>query len=216
MMKSLTFNDCYKEKLFSIPLFSELPDYLKSEILKRLDFRLQEINENTVILEQGNICCNLYILLEGTLEVNIIDANGNEVLIEHIESPRAFATPHLFKKDNRFPATFRTLEKSVLLTATKDSTFHLIGNCNVCTTMRLDVLSRKTIRERILVYLLKRLKKDTSTVKLTHTLTQLAEYINVTRPALSTEFNKMEKEGILKRKEGNYIELNRKAIKGII
>ena len=143
---------------------------------------------------------------------------------------RKTATPHLFKKDNRFPATFRTLEKSVLLTATKDSTFHLIskypdmlksflcvsGNCNVCTTMRLDVLSRKTIRERILVYLLKRLDKDTSTVKLTHTLTQLAEYINVTRPALSTEFNKMEKEGILKRKEGNYIELNRKAIKGII
>ena len=85
MMKSLTFNDCYKEKLFSIPLFSELPDYLKSEILKRLDFRLQEINENTVILEQGDICCNLYVLLEGTLEVNIIDANGNEVLIEHIE-----------------------------------------------------------------------------------------------------------------------------------
>lgn len=230
MMKSLTFNDCYKEKLFSIPLFSELPDYLKSEILKRLDFRLQEINENTVILEQGDICCNLYVLLEGTLEVNIIDANGNEILIEHIESPRAFATPHLFKKDNRFPATFRTLEKSVLLTATKDSTFHLIskypdmlksflcvsGNCNVCTTMRLDVQSRKTIRERILVYLLKRLDKDTSTVKLTHTLTQLAEYINVTRPALSTEFNKMEKEGILKRKEGNYIELNRKAIKGVL
>lgn len=30
MMKSLTFNDYYKEKLFSIPLFSELPDYLKS------------------------------------------------------------------------------------------------------------------------------------------------------------------------------------------
>ena len=82
--------------------------------------------------------------------------------------------------------------------------------------MRLDVLSRKTIRERILVYLLKQLDKDTSPVKLTHTLTQLAEYINVTRPAQSTEFNKMEKEGILKRKEGNYIELNRKAIKGII
>ena len=91
-MKSIPFNDYYKEKLFSIPLFKELPDYLKSEILKRLDFRLQEINENTVILEQGDICCNLYVLLEGTLEVNIIDANGNEVLIEHIESPRAFAT----------------------------------------------------------------------------------------------------------------------------
>ena len=230
MMKTITFDNYYKEKLLSIPLFNNLPVNIKNEIPKRLDIKLYEINENTVVLEQGNACCNLYVLLEGTLEVNIIDANANEVLIEYIEAPRAFATPHLFKKDNRLPATFKATERSVLLIATKDSTFELIskypdilknflcvsGNCNVCTTMRLDVLSRKTIRERILVYLMKRLDKGTSTIKLTHTITQLAEYINVTRPALSTEFNKMEKEGIITRKENNYIELNLKAIKNFV
>lgn len=229
-MKSLSFDTYYKDKLLSIPLFNDLSSSLKNEILKKLDFKLYEYEEDTVIIEQGNICGNLYILLEGVLEVHIIDANGNEVLIEHIEAPRTFATPHLFKKDNRFPATFKTVERSVLLTATKDSTFGLIskhpdilksflcvsGNCNVCTTLRLDVLSRKTIRERILVYLLKRLEKGTSIVKVAHTLTQLAEYINVTRPALSTEFNKMEKEGLIRRKENNYIELNLKVIKGIV
>lgn len=229
-MKSLSFDTYYKDKLLSIPLFNDLSSSLKNEILKKLDFKLYEYEENTVVIEQGNMCCNLYILLEGVLEVHIIDANGNEVLIEHIEAPRTFATPHLFKKDNRFPATFKTVERSVLLTATKDSTFGLIskhpdilksflcvsGNCNVCTTLRLDVLSRKTIRERILVYLLKRLEKGTSIVKVAHTLTQLAEYINVTRPALSTEFNKMEKEGLIRRKENNYIELNLKLIKGIV
>lgn len=47
---------------------------------------------------------------KGTLEVNIIDANANEVLIEYIESPRAFATPHLFKKDNRLPANLNYRE----------------------------------------------------------------------------------------------------------
>ncbi len=230
MMKTITFDNYYKEKLLSIPLFNNLPVNIKNEIPKRLDIKLYEINENTVVLEQGNACCNLYVLLEGTLEVNIIDANANEVLIEYIEAPRAFATPHLFKKDNRLPATFKATERSVLLTATKDSTFELIskypdilknflcvsGNCNVCTTMRLDVLSRKTIRERILVYLMKRIDKKSSTIKLTHTITQLAEYINVTRPALSTEFNKMEKEGIITRKENNYIELNLKAIKNFV
>ncbi len=229
-MKSLSFDTYYKDKLLSIPLFNDLSSSLKNEILKKLDFKLYEYEENTVVIEQGNMCCNLYVLLEGVLEVHIIDANGNEVLIEHIEAPRTFATPHLFKKDNRFPATFKTVERSVLLTATKDSTFELIsrhpdilksflcvsGNCNVCTTLRLDVLSRKTIRERILVYLLKRLEKGTSIVKVAHTLTQLAEYINVTRPALSTEFNKMEKEGLIRRKENNYIELNLKVIKGIV
>lgn len=225
-MKTISFGNHYKDKLLSIPLFADLPVYLQNDIIKKLDFKLYEINEHTVILEQGDVCCNLYILLEGTLEVNIVDANGNEILIEHIEAPRAFATPHLFKKDNRFPATFKTLKKSVLLTATKDSTFGLIsnypdilknflcvsGNCNICTTMRLDVLSRKTIRERILVYLMKRVENGSSIVKLTHTITQLAEYINVTRPALSTEFNKMEKEEIIRRKENNYIELNMKVI----
>lgn len=229
-MKSLSFDTYYKDKLLSIPLFNDLSSSLKNEILKKLDFKLYEYEENTVVIEQGNMCCNLYVLLEGVLEVHIIDANGNEVLIEHIEAPRTFATPHLFKKDNRFPATFKTVERSVLLTATKDSTFELIsrhpdilksflcvsGNCNVCTTLRLDVLSRKTIRERILVYLLKRLEKGTSIVKVAHTLTQLAEYVNVTRPALSTEFNKMEKEGLIRRKENNYIELNLKVIKGIV
>ena len=229
-MKSLSFDTYYKDKLLSIPLFNDLSSSLKNEILKKLDFKLHEYEEDTVIIEQGNICGNLYILLEGVLEVHIIDANGNEVLIEHIEAPRTFATPHLFKKDNRFPATFKTVERSVLLTATKDSTFGLIskhpdilksflcvsGNCNVCTTLRLDVLSRKTIRERILVYLLKRLEKGTSIVKVSHTLTQLAEYINVTRPALSTEFNKMEKEGLIRRKGNNYIELNLKVLRGIV
>ena len=221
MMKTITFDNYYKEKLLSIPLFNNLPVNIKNEIPKRLDIKLYEINENTVVLEQGNACCNLYVLLEGTLEVNIIDANANEVLIEYIEAPRAFATPHLFKKDNRLPATFKTIEKSVLLTATKDSDILknflcVSGNCNVCTTMRLDVLSRKTIRERILVYLMKRIDKKSSTIKLTHTITQLAEYFNVTRPALSTEFNKMEKEGIITRKENNYIELNLKAIKNFV
>ena len=229
-MKSLSFDTYYKDKLLSIPLFNDLSSSLKNEILKKLDFKLYEYEEDTVIIEQGNICGNLYILLEGVLEVHIIDANGNEVLIEHIEAPRTFATPHLFKKDNRFPATFKTVDRAVLLTATKDSTFGLIskhpdilksflcvsGNCNVCTTLRLDVLSRKTIRERILVYLLKRLAKGTSIVKVSHTLTQLAEYINVTRPALSTEFNKMEKEGLIRRKGNNYIELNLKVLRGIV
>ena len=101
MMKTITFDNYYKEKLLSIPLFNNLPVNIKNEIPKRLDIKLYEINENTVVLEQGNACCNLYVLLEGTLEVNIIDANANEVLIEYIEAPRAFATPHLFKRLQR-------------------------------------------------------------------------------------------------------------------
>ncbi len=226
-MEAIAFNDYYQDILFSIPLFRDLNAHIKKRLIQELDFSLFHIRVNEIIARQGEACSKLYILLEGELEVNIIDANGNEVLIENIVAPRAFATPHLFKEDNRFPATFNAIEKSTLLTATKDSTFRLIsecpdalrsflcvsGNCNICTTVRLDVLSRKTIRERILVYLFKKATKGSNTVRMTHTLTQLAEYLNVTRPALSTEFNKMEKEGLIKRIPNGNIELNLAKIK---
>lgn len=226
-METIEFNDYYKDILFSIPLFRDLNTILKKRLIQELDFNLFKIQNNEIIAEQGEACSRLYILLKGELEVNIIDANGNEVLIENIVAPRAFATPHLFKEDNRSPATFKTIEESILLTATKDSTFRLIsecpdilrsflcvsGKCNICTTVRLDVLSRKTIRERILVYLFKKQAKDSNIIKMPHTLTQLAEYLNVTRPALSTEFNKMEKEGLIKRIPNGNIELNLAKIK---
>lgn len=226
-METIEFNDYYKDILFSIPLFRDLNTHIKKRLIQELDFNLFKIQNNEIIAEQGEACSRLYILLKGELEVNIIDANGNEVLIENIVAPRAFATPHLFKEDNRFPATFKTIEESILLTATKDSTFRLIsecpdilrsflcvsGKCNICTTVRLDVLSRKTIRERILVYLFKKQAKDSNIIKMPHTLTQLAEYLNVTRPALSTEFNKMEKEGLIKRIPNGNIELNLAKIK---
>ena len=226
-MKVIEFNDYYKNILFSIPLFRDLSSQIKEKLIQKLDFGLYHIQYNEIVAEQGEACSRLYILLKGELEVNIIDANGNEVLIENIIAPRAFATPHLFKEDNRFPATFKTIKESILLTATKDSTFRLIsecpdvlksflcvsGKCNICTTVRLDILSRKTIRERIIVYLFKKLTKGTNIIKMGHTLTQLAEYLNVTRPALSTEFNKMEKEGLIKRISDGNIELNLAKIK---
>lgn len=64
-MKTISFDNHYKDKLLSIPLFADLPVYLQNDIIKKLDFKLYEINEHTVILEQGDVCCNLYILLEG-------------------------------------------------------------------------------------------------------------------------------------------------------
>lgn len=227
IMEAIEFNDYYRDILFTIPLFRDLNSHIKNKLLEELDFNLFDINKDEIIAEQGEACCRLQILLKGELEVYIIDANGNDVLIENIVAPRAFATPHLFKEDNRFPATFKTIKESVLLTATKDSTFRLIskypevlknflcvsGKCNICTTVRLDILSRKTIRKRILVYLFKKVTKNSNVIKMSHTLTQLAEYLNVTRPALSTEFNKMEKEGLIKRISNNNIELNLSKIK---
>ena len=202
-MRKITLTDKHQELLFQIPLFRDLPLNIKHSLLDRLDISLYSVDKKDIIATQGTLCKKLYVLLEGKLRVDIIDGLGNEVMIEYIVAARAFATPHLFSSDGVLPATFTAMEDSTLLTASKESMFKLIseepkilhnflcitGNCNVCTVSRLKTLSRKTVRERFVVYLLEH--------NIIHNQATLAEYLNVTRPALSKEINKMIKEGII-------------------
>jgi len=221
-MKKIQLTNAHKEKLFQIPLFRDLPLNIKESLLDKLDFVIYAADKKEIVVTQGTPCNKLYVLLEGKLRTDIIDGLGNEVMIEYIIAPRTFATPHLFNSNN----TFTALEDSVVLMATKDSTFKVIsqdpqvlhnflciaGNCNICTVSRLKPLSRKTVRERFIVYLFEHKKKDSLTVEIMHTQSQLAEYLNVSRPALSKEINKIIKEGLITM-EGKKIEiLNKMAL----
>ena len=53
------------------------------------------------------------------------------------------------------------------------------------------------MRERFVVYLQENRTANSNCVTIAHTQSELAEYLNVTRPALSKEINKMTKEGII-------------------
>lgn len=210
-MEAVCLTEKHQKILFQIPLFEGLPDNIKTSILDRLDFQIYDIAKNEIIARQDTPCKSLYILLEGQLRVDIIDGWGNNVMIEDIIAPRAFATPHLFSKDNTLPATFTVTIKGTLLKATKDSLFKLIseepgllknflcvtGNCNKCTVTRLRALTQKSIRNRFIVYLLEKKRPEKDWVTIEHNHSQLAEYLCVTRPALSKEINKMIKEGLI-------------------
>lgn len=219
-MEQVTNTEEYKKLFFSIPLFRDLPLNTKQNILDKLDYQIYRITKKEVILRQDTPCRQLYVLLKGRLRADIIDGLGNEIMIEYIDAPRTFATPHLFSNDNTLPATFTVLEDGILLTATKDSLFKLIseepgilknflcvtGNCNKCTVSRLRALSYKSVRGRFISYLLEHKRPNSNSINIVHNQAQLAEYLCVTRPALSKEINKMIKEGLIE-VEGKKINL---------
>lgn len=229
-MEKILLNEEHEQLLVAIPLFRDLPHNIKQGLLEKLDYSIYNIEKKDIIANQGTPCKKLYVLLKGKLRVDIIDGLGNRVMIEYIVAPRAFATPHLFTSNNTLPATFTAIENSILFTATKESTFKLIsedpkvlhnflcitGNCNICTVSRLKTLSRKTVRERFIVYLLEHKTPHSTSVTLVHTQSELAEYLNVTRPALSKEINKMIKEGIIQMTGKKLEVLNEKVLKEYI
>ncbi len=205
--------------IHKIPLFRGVNDEFKRNLLDRLDYSVHHLKKGDVIIRQDTPCNHMYILLGGNLVVNIIDVSGNNVKVENIIAPRAFATPHLFSGNNIFPATFTVVEDGTLLKATKDSVFDLIssepgllknflrisGNCTACTVTRLRILSYKSIRSRFIYYLFDRKKEDNIAI-MDHNQTQLAEYMSVSRPALANEIKKMTDEGLI-RIDGKQAEL---------
>lgn len=223
-MKLVEMTDAYEEQLFQIPLFRDLPLNIKHTILDSLDYRVFEISKNEIVVRQNSNCEHLYVLIEGKLKVDIIDVLGNEVMIEYIVAPRAFATPHLFKNDTTLPATFKSIEDGIFFTATKKSVFELIskypdllksflcisGNCDKCTTLRLRALSYKNVRSRFVAYLFEQRdtnrEANTDIITIEHNQVQLADYLCVTRPALTKEINKMIKEGLISM-DGKRVEL---------
>lgn len=225
--------DCteeHKRILFQIALFRDLPENLKPTLLERLNPDLYRIKKGDIIACQNTPCKRLLVLLKGKLRVDIIDALGNEVMIESIIAPRAFATPHLFSKDTTLPATFTAVEEGILLTAPKETLFQLIsenpqllrsflcvtGNCNHCTTTRLRVLSYKNIRSRFVVYLLEHKGVEKGAVQIEHNQVQLADYLCVTRPALTKEINRMEKEGLIRMEGRSVVLLNIQELKRFV
>lgn len=205
--------------LHKIPLFRGMTEDFKKGLLDRLDYSVSIIKKGEIIIRQGTVCNHMHILLKGNLEVNIIDVSGNNVKVENLIAPRAFATPHLFNDNNIFPATFTVVEDGILLKATKESVFKMIssepallknflrvtGNCTACTVSRLKILSYKSIRSRFIYYLFDHKENDNLSV-MEHNQTQLADYLGVTRPALANEIKKMSDDGLI-RISGKNVEL---------
>lgn len=210
MNKQILLSEQQIETIHKIPLFRGMSEDLKRSLLDKLDYSVTAISKGEIIIRQDTPCNHMHILLKGNLEVNIIDASGNNIKVENIIAPRAFATPHLFNDSDIFPATFTVVEDGILFRATKKSTFDVIstnpdllknflkvrGNCNACTISRLRILSLKGIRSRFIYYILEHKQTDALSV-MDHNQTQLAEYLGVTRPAFANEIRKMTDEGLI-------------------
>jgi len=217
--------------IFTIPLFRNFSKDMQKEVFERLDYRIDEYPKGEVIIRQGTVCKYLHLLLKGKLHVDVIDVSGNEVRVETIHAPRSFATPHIFAEKNLFPATFTVVEDVTLLRATRESVFALMNSfplflqnflcvstsCNKCTLTRLRVLSFRSIRTRFIYYLFDHMKDGSEVIELDeHNLVQLAEYIGVTRPALSKEIKKLTDEGLITFSHRKVKIIDRKALSNML
>jgi len=213
-----------KKELSQCPICNGLEITDEEAFLDDIKSSTKVYPPNQQIINQGDLCDSLCVLLSGSVKTEMITENGNILQIEVIKAPRPLAPAFLFSDNNTFPVNVTTLEVTEMIKIPKAEIMKLMlsnpkfmqnylthnANRTQFLTNRLQLLSIKTIKGKLANYFLEHSGYSTQPFKMNRNQTELAEFFGVARPSLARSLSEMVNEGIIKiqKKEYQIIDLN--------
>lgn len=196
-----------------LSIFKDIDSNDILKMMKCFDAKKIEFKKDRTILSNVINSSLIGVMLSGSANMIRYDYNGNRSIIESLEA------------DSVFGKTFSYLDNEVSVVATSDCEVLLFNydllmkrcrkNCachaklmdNVLDLLsqkitllneRLEVLSKRSIREKLLCYLnLIAKRKGKNTFYLPLTYTELADYLSVDRSAMMREIKNLKDEGFI-------------------
>ncbi len=195
-----------------MPLFRSLPEEELRRIFAELKVTETRFKKGEVLAMQDEPVNRLIILLSGSVKGEMNDPSGRVAKVEDIEAPSPLAILFLFGQHNRFPVQATAREDGTAIIIPRQSVLRMLSmnetllknyldiSADFATRLsrKLNLMSLRTIRQKLAVYLLDLAKKQHSeAVTLDRPKTALAEYFGVARPSLEREITRMEEDGII-------------------
>lgn len=199
------------ELLCHSPVFMGITAERLDEIMKEIHFQVKRFSKNELVVQAGDECNKLFIVLKGSVKGEMTDYTGKTIKIEDIEAPRPLAAAFLFGTKNRFPVTVIANDEVELLSIERQEFLKLLQHdARILTnylnsissraqflSQRIKFLTFKTIRQKIAHYLLDLAGDRLAVVELPLSQSQLAEFFGVTRPSLARALGELDQEGLI-------------------
>ena len=182
-------------------LFKAIDNKQKQKLLKLLEANTLFFKKNNIILssvKQDNIIC---ILVSGHLQIIKTDYNGNRTIIEDLKENSVFGSITSSISNNEYYILTKEDSKIIVIDfneiITYDETKSYYFNqflknlLNIMSSKikknneRIEILTNKTIRDKLLAYF--KINNVNKTIRLPFTLTVLADYLAVNRSAMTRE-----------------------------
>lgn len=194
-------------------LFNNITNINKDKILKSLEGNTLYFKKNNTILtniKQDNI---IGIILEGYIQIVKTDYNGNRTIIEDLYDNDIFSSKMSNISNNEYSVITKEDTKIIVIYFNEilnnelntsyynqflKNLLYIMSDKMTNINNRIEILSNKTIRNKLLAYFKIMSKKNNSKIiYLPYTFIDLADYLGVDRSAMYRELKNLKEEGLI-------------------
>ena len=195
-------------------LFDGIKDEQLADAIKLLNGHIKKVVKDDYIVQLGGTIKYAGLLLMGKIESSFQNKNFNQITMHTFTGGYLFGEGLVINHAKNSPVQVRAVEDSVVLFIDLEMIYVAADNSpirnilarnlikslakkNLILNQKVRILSQKSLRDRIFIYLRTLPKDKDGYVKIPFTQTALAEYLGVNRSALSRELGRMQNEGLL-------------------
>ncbi|MBQ3021409.1 MAG: Crp/Fnr family transcriptional regulator [Bacilli bacterium] len=194
-------------------LFYNISDDEKEKILRNLEANTFNFQKNKTILssvKQENI---IGVLVSGYLQIIKNDYNGNKVIIDDLYDNSIFGTTMSSISSSEYSIVTKEDSKIIIIYFDEiikanfveqsymqfiKNLLNIMSNKINANNVRIEILSNKTTRNKLLSYFKIMSKKNKSNILyLPYTFTDLADYLSVDRTSMHRELKNLKEEGLI-------------------
>lgn len=202
--------------LEKVSLFQGIQKSEISDVLNCMDSNTKKYSKNQIIVREGMKMNNLGIILDGSVQVIREDIMGNRMIVASLFSGEIFGETFACAGVDASPVSVIADEDSTILwialtrivtPCTTACDFHsqlimnllqILAKKNLYLNNKMELLSKRSIREKILSYLAEQANKHkTAVFEIPLNRNEMADYLCIDRSAMSRELSKLKEEGIL-------------------
>lgn len=198
------------------PLFAGVEEKDISAMLGCLGARRVDVKKNQMIFTEGEAAESVGIVLSGNVQVVREDYYGNRSIVAGLEPGNLFGETFACAEIDTLPVSVVAATdgeimlincRRILTTCGNACEFHnrmvrnllkVVAKNNIILNRKIELLSKKTTREKIMTYLLSEAKRcGREEFEIPFDRQELADYLGVERSAMAAEISKLRKTGLI-------------------
>ena len=219
--------DKYYNQIKNSPVFLGMSDDELKGLLECFGARIRKFEKEEMIIRQGDVISNIYLILDGEVNIEKDSYWGRRIIISRLGKNDNLALSFVGSKDVESSVDAITVKDTTVLVLRYEkctsmcqnactrhkvlinNLFRILSKENIELIQKIENVSQKTIRDKLLTYLSNEAQRQHSNSFDIHFNRQdLADYLNVDRSAMSFELSKLQKEGLIEYNKNHFELLN--------